>query len=91
MRKLSTKPDRENPEWSSEDFAAARPAVEVLPAELTAVLPVRRGKRGPQVEPTKQLVSLRIDEDVLTRFRATGAGWQTRINEALKQAVGTLS
>jgi len=45
-----------------------------------------RGERGPQKTPTKQQVTLRLDRDVVERFRATGAGWQSRINEALKKA-----
>ena len=36
----------------------------------------------------KQLVSLRIYQDVLEHFRETGAGWQDRINEALRKAAG---
>jgi uncharacterized protein (DUF4415 family) len=34
----------------------------------------------------KEQVSLRLDKDVLDRFRAGGPGWQTRINEALRRA-----
>jgi len=44
------------------------------------------GKRGPQKAPPKQLVSLRLSKDVLDHFRATGRGWQTRIDETLKEA-----
>jgi uncharacterized protein (DUF4415 family) len=36
----------------------------------------------------KQLVSLRIDQDVLEHFQASGPGWQERINEALRKAAG---
>ena len=36
----------------------------------------------------RETVSLRIDQDVLEHFRAAGAGWQDRINEALRKAVG---
>ncbi len=69
------------------DFRAMRPAADALPAELVAILPKRRpGQRGPQKAPIKQLVTLRLDRDVLERFRATGDGWQARINAALKKA-----
>ena len=34
----------------------------------------------------KQAVSIRLDKDVLDKFKATGPGWQSRINEALKRA-----
>ena len=43
-------------------------------------------KRGrPKSASPKQQVTLRLDRDVLDRFRAGGAGWQSRINEALRQ------
>ena len=45
------------------------------------------GQRGPQVAPTKQLVSVRYSPEVLAFFKASGAGWQSRINDALKQWV----
>jgi len=46
---------------------------------------VRRG-RGPQKAPTKVLTTVRLDADVLEYFRASGRGFQTRINEALRNA-----
>ncbi len=45
------------------------------------------GQRGPQVAPTKQLVSVRYSTEVLEFFRAGGEGWQTRMDDALKQWV----
>lgn len=36
----------------------------------------------------KELVSLRIDQDVLEYFQEGGQGWQDRINEALRKAAG---
>jgi uncharacterized protein (DUF4415 family) len=36
----------------------------------------------------KELVSLRIDKDVLEHFQADGPGWQGRINDALRRAAG---
>ena len=42
--------------------------------------------RGPQVAPTKKQVTLRLDPDVIDKFRATGKGWQARMNEVLKAA-----
>lgn len=46
---------------------------------------VRRGR--PPGSGTKELVSLRIDREVLSRLRAGGRGWQTRANDILRQAV----
>lgn len=78
--------DPDNPEITPEQFAQARPFAEVFP-ELAGAF---RRSRGPQKAPTKQLVSLRLDQDVIERFKATGPGWQTRINEVLRQAAETL-
>jgi uncharacterized protein (DUF4415 family) len=44
--------------------------------------------RGPQKSPTKHLVSLRLDDEVIEHFRSGGRGWQTRMNEALRKAAG---
>ena len=78
-------PDDENPELDAAFFARARPAREVLPAELVALLPKRsRGQRGPQAAPVKTPVKIRLDADVLEALKATGDGWQTRINDALR-------
>ncbi len=46
---------------------------------------VRRG-RGKQVAPTKVSTTIRLDADVLAFFRSKGAGFQTRINDALRAA-----
>ena len=87
MRKrASDQPDETNPEWTVEDFRRARPLLEVLPKETADAIRRMRGQRGPQKEPTKELISLRLDRDVLAALRATGFGWQTRANDALRAA-----
>jgi uncharacterized protein (DUF4415 family) len=48
---------------------------------------VRRGKRGPQKAPTKKLVSLRLSPEVIEHFKATGPGWQTRIDTTLLESI----
>ena len=45
------------------------------------------GQRGPQVAPTKTLVSVRYSPEVIEFFKAGGVGWQTRMDDALKQWV----
>ena len=45
-------------------------------------------RRGRPPGSTKTQVSLRVDNDVLAAFRAQGAGWQSRMNAALKKAIG---
>jgi uncharacterized protein (DUF4415 family) len=42
----------------------------------------------PSLPGVKELVSLRIDRDVLDHFQADGPGWQERINAALRKAAG---
>ena len=44
--------------------------------------------RGRQKAPTKISTTLRLDRDVLERFKAGGPGWQSRMNDALRKAVG---
>ena len=47
---------------------------------------VRRGRR-PSDSP-KKAISLRVDADVLDRFKESGPGWQGRMNAALRKAAG---
>jgi uncharacterized protein (DUF4415 family) len=49
--------------------------------------PVLKRGRGPQAAPTKVLTSVRLDADVLEFFKAQGAGYQSRINAALRMEV----
>lgn len=44
----------------------------------------RRG-RGPQRKPVKERITIRLDGDVVEHFRATGPGWQGRVNDALRR------
>ena len=58
-------------------------------AAVRAAVAAKRkpGQRGPQQAPTKQLVSVRFSPEVLQYFKATGAGWQTRMNDVLMEWV----
>lgn len=47
----------------------------------------RRGERGPQKSPVKARVSLRLSPEVVEYFKASGSGWQTRMDQALKEYV----
>lgn len=75
--------DPDNPQWSAEDFAKARPFREVFP-DLAASIDRTRGR--PPLEKPKRQISIRLDQDVIDKFRATGKGWQARVNAILKQA-----
>ena len=75
--------DPDNPELTAEDFARMRPAAEVDPDLVEAY----RRSRGKQNAPTKEKVTLRLDADVVGHFRKGGKGWQTRLNDTLRNAV----
>jgi len=53
------------------------------PAKKVAAPAVER----PAIPNTKELVSLKIDSDVLAHFQADGPGWQERINDTLRAAM----
>ena len=73
----------DNPELTKADFARAKPFAEAFP-DLAAS--IRKG-RGPNKAPTKKLVSLRLSPEVIEHFKATGDGWQSRIDETLRKVV----
>jgi uncharacterized protein (DUF4415 family) len=81
--------DEDNPELTAEDWAEMRP-VEELPPDLRDMILAAFPKtklRGPQKAPTKVPVSLRLSPEVVDHFKATGPGWQTRIDDALRAAI----
>lgn len=66
---------------------AADPDAMELTAELAMRLqPLRRPGR-PKAEQTKVPMTMRVDADVLDAIKATGTGWQTRVNLVLREAV----
>lgn len=75
--------DPDTRELTEEDFSRMRPASQVVPE---VVENWRRG-RGSQKAPTKLQTTIRLDADLMAHFRAGGPGWQTRINDTLRQAV----
>ena len=48
---------------------------------------VKRGRGRPAVEVKRPTLNMRIDAEVLDAFKATGPGWQTRINAVLRDAL----
>ena len=77
--------DKDNPEWTAEDAKRAMP-FSGLPASLQAKL---RGR--PKAEVTKERITIRLSPEVVDQFRATGDGWQTRMDAALKDWLKTHS
>ena len=70
-------------ELTDADFARALRFGQLSPDHQTML----RKVRGAQVAPTKVQISLRVSQDVLEKFRATGAGWQSRMDQALREWV----
>jgi uncharacterized protein (DUF4415 family) len=65
----------------------ARQAAEAAFKKVTAKAPEPPPK-APSIPGSKEMVSLRIDRDVLEFFQKDGPGWQDRINAALRKAAG---
>ena len=78
--------DEENPEWTDEMLAQAKPMVEVDP-ELVALSKSARGR--PKSENPKILLSMRYSPEVVEYFKSTGKGWQTRMDEVLRNYVAS--
>lgn len=74
-----TEPDGEVRELKAADLKRFQGA-SALPESLQRKL----GVRGPQKAPTKERITIRLSRDVVERFRATGDGWQARVDEALQ-------
>ena len=73
----------DSPEATDEQLAQARPFAEVFPDLMESI---RRSRGRPPVEKPLQQISIRLDPDVIAKFKATGKGWQSRVNEVLKNA-----
>jgi uncharacterized protein (DUF4415 family) len=82
-----TNEDGEVRELSAADLRRFKPAYEVLPASLQKTLGMKQ--RGPQKTPTKQMTTIRLSPEVMSAFKATGSGGQTRIDGALKDWLKT--
>ena len=82
--------DSESPEWTVGDFEKARSAAEVMPQIVKSYKAgtLKRRPRGLQKEPTKEHISIRIDQDVVKFYRKKGRGWQAQLNEDLRKVTG---
>ncbi len=73
-------------ELDSEWHKGAKPASEAFAPEVYAALVAIKRPRGrPKADKTKVFTAIRLDADLLETFKATGKGWQTRVNAALRQ------
>ena len=82
MKHVDRPKDPDNPEWTKEMFRRAKPTREMFPG-----LEFPKPGRGPQKTPTKVQTTIRLDQNVIEHFRAGGPGWQSRLNDALKEVV----
>jgi uncharacterized protein (DUF4415 family) len=73
---MARRPEHDQRSLAEKAFKAAT----TRPADLPAAAPAIPG--------VKEMVSLRLDRDVLDHFQADGPGWQERINAALRKAAG---
>lgn len=84
--------DDDAPEATDEWFKKARPARDVLPVLVgkSAAKELLKPRRGRPVSASpKEHVNIRLDADVLSAFKGTGSGWQTRLNNALRDWLRT--
>ena len=86
-RKPLTDADGEVREITAEDMQYFKPAHEVMPPEFFEGMKRLRGQRGKQKAPTKNQISLRLDQDIIEHFKAGGKGWQTRLNDTLRTLI----
>lgn len=76
----------DNPPLTEEEMKQARPFKDAFP-EIAAKM--ERAIRGrPKAEQTKTPVTIRLDPDIVDHYKATGKGWQSRMNDDLRKAAG---
>ncbi len=97
MPRITTKPTGTDWERVKRDAAEDMPVDDQSgpydPSDTAAVsaywqqATITRGRGRPPVTVKRPTLNMRVDADVLEAFKATGPGWQTRINAALRDAV----
>jgi uncharacterized protein (DUF4415 family) len=75
--------DDNNPEWTPEDFAKAKPFKEVFSEQHAGWK--RRGR--PPAEAPKVRIGFRLAVDVVERVKATGPGYNAKVERVLREAL----
>jgi uncharacterized protein (DUF4415 family) len=75
--------DAESPEITDEQIAQGKPFAQAFPDLAESI---KRGRGRPTTGKAKRVVSIRLDPEVIDKFKATGTGWHRRINDILKAA-----
>jgi uncharacterized protein (DUF4415 family) len=78
--------DEDNPELTEADFARAVPFADIFPSQL-ASWKKRRGR--PELESPKVHIGFRLAPDVVAGIRATGKGYNARVEKLLRDALAT--
>jgi uncharacterized protein (DUF4415 family) len=92
MSKVSKRPKVRIPSLAEDKVitAAARKdpdAQPLTPKQLKAMVPLRSVRGRPKSKSKKLLVSVRYSPEVVDYFKSTGDGWQTRMDQVLRQYV----
>jgi uncharacterized protein (DUF4415 family) len=66
---------------------AKHPSEVLAPQTYAALVVVNRPRGRPKADEAKVFTAIRLDADVLETFKASGKGWQTRVNAALRQFI----
>ena len=75
-------PDDAEEQAINSGIALDADTTEISDAQFAQMRPVKLGR--PFAQQTKERITIRLSADVLAAFRATGTGWQTRVDAALK-------
>jgi len=81
-------PDADSPEWTAGKFARSigfNELPEQMRKTFSAIQEASRKRRGTQRAPIKRPVTIRLSPDVLAVLRAKGRGWQTLVDQALRE------
>jgi uncharacterized protein (DUF4415 family) len=86
---IAEAPGEDRPPTHEEEVRRKNAVVSHSLPELREKLAARR--RGAQKTPTKVSTTIRFDADVLAELKASGRGWQTRVNDAVREWLKTHS
>ncbi|MCW1754540.1 BrnA antitoxin family protein [Rhizobium acaciae] len=78
----------DNPPLSKEEMAGAKPFKEAFPDVAEKMERAISARGRPKLDNPKQPLNIRLDADIIQFYKATGKGWQSRMNDALRKAAG---
>ena len=81
--KADLKAVSDNPEWTREKFARAKPFSEVFPGIHAQI---KRSRGRPRMESPKEAITLRLPTTTIEKFKSAGDDWRMKMAEALQRA-----